>query len=566
MSRMTPSDGSDRKPKAVVLLDVDGCLLSMEALYTFLLQNQGGHYGLLMHSPLLAAELKGLAAMRDVTIAVGSNRQDMSNDHSQGFSKEFKVQKLLPGFSDEDRKILVTNFLRQYSCFPHFSQMSEDLGVHLDQFLLADIFAERQDGETFRDAESRNAEYPELKSSDFVSECPSDEKKILLIYAHLHRAALNGATELYFYDDRADILKVLLAFFSENKSLVPSGMTLYLRGHGATVPAVGETKEMVEEQSIQGFTNSHVVGSGEIDFHYKGSLHRVLSDSYRSKSKNSVEGATSLDLINGTGGIECSVPFTSEDYIKVDGQKSALEGARDSVREKVLQALTILQRKLEDPTSKMDSSKKLKHQIKYLAVKNLLEKMAACQGLGKGMTVSFEDLVQAAYLTLAASRSFQKTNRLGFIPRVLKSDTEIHIRNFLNQVGKCDEQRVKSLVDRLGGEISLNQDLINGPFGELVKNHIKEFIHSIQGFQSMHLNKDVRQKFGTLQMRVSESCKINLDTHGNLNIVFSSSPGNAPCTESDEHAAWSEYPNASSDDIASTEDDSGSEHLPTPGN
>ncbi|RNC78617.1 hypothetical protein ACGP04_01235 [Piscirickettsia salmonis] len=117
-------------------------------------------------------------------------------------------------------------------CFLFMENLSVVLGVELDRFLLADIYHGRADGASFKAKASWG--YKFRPGWDF------DEKKVSILYAQIHRAALQnpGANiEFKFYDDRRDILAHLRLFFEDNPDLMPSNVRLSLFHSRGSAPA-----------------------------------------------------------------------------------------------------------------------------------------------------------------------------------------------------------------------------------------------------------------------------------------------------------------------------------------
>jgi hypothetical protein len=110
-------------------------------------------------------------------------------------------------------------------------QVSDYLGSTLDPFLLADIYGALPSGESYAHAIDKD-----YKGSH--SDWLFDETKATIIYAQMHKSALENPNEeiiFDFYDDRGfgmrapkDILEELHEFFSKNPELIPPNVTLRL--------------------------------------------------------------------------------------------------------------------------------------------------------------------------------------------------------------------------------------------------------------------------------------------------------------------------------------------------
>ncbi|MGJ3495352.1 hypothetical protein PsalN5692_00676 [Piscirickettsia salmonis] len=118
-------------------------------------------------------------------------------------------------------------------CFPFMENLKVILGAELDRFLLADVYHGRADGASFHEKVGLGY-YLFQNGWDF------DEKKVSILYAQIHRAALQnpGANiEFKFYDDRLDILGRLRLFFEDNPDLMPSNVRLSLYQSYGSAPA-----------------------------------------------------------------------------------------------------------------------------------------------------------------------------------------------------------------------------------------------------------------------------------------------------------------------------------------
>jgi hypothetical protein len=110
------------------------------------------------------------------------------------------------------------------SCFPLYVERAHFLDVELDSFLLSDV----------KHSLPSNTSFDRIMDPDYQEEHVGwafDHSKISLIYAKIHRAAVfnpHGEVQFTFYDDRADILDGLDAFFNSNKALLPDNLVLNL--------------------------------------------------------------------------------------------------------------------------------------------------------------------------------------------------------------------------------------------------------------------------------------------------------------------------------------------------
>lgn len=108
----------------------------------------------------------------------------------------------------------------------------KNVEVNIDGYLLADLYGNCEAGENFKNAiailrkENNNSDYS-------FSSWIYDDSKVTLIYAQMHKIALQNPQSdiIYdFYDDRMggenDILNNLHEFFTKHHNLVPKNLTL----------------------------------------------------------------------------------------------------------------------------------------------------------------------------------------------------------------------------------------------------------------------------------------------------------------------------------------------------
>ena len=147
------------------------------------------------------------------------------------------------GSSRQSQKIDAINSPKKGSCFPAIEAISKYLHAELDPFLLADIYGDLADGESYRKAlialqKGEASYYNTMRSSDskLHANWVFDETKATILYAQMHKIALQYPEEqivFNFYDDRGmgpykNILGHLAIFFSTHRSLVPNNVTLSL--------------------------------------------------------------------------------------------------------------------------------------------------------------------------------------------------------------------------------------------------------------------------------------------------------------------------------------------------
>lgn len=212
----------------VYSLDFDGCL----ANYLYLSEK---------NKDILAANqflLKVMASSSNKKIVfVGSNRQGLSDDYVNSFADE------------------------RGSCYPAIQLISEVIGASLDYLLLADIFNDLPSGSSFLQA----LEYIALNNRDYTErvkekELPNwihDESKLSLIYAQMHKTALENPKEqiqFNFIDDREDLLNDLHAYFTKYPESIPKNVTLNLKRYVGPIDksGVAVTQEIIDYTPIQG--------------------------------------------------------------------------------------------------------------------------------------------------------------------------------------------------------------------------------------------------------------------------------------------------------------------------
>lgn len=217
--------------KRVLSFDFDGCLFNRD--YIFAKDKK-----VIEHNQAFLDKIKDENKNEDkgqyydkVVCLIGSNRQ----------SKEF---------DDHNRYVILMGhgLVDKGSCFPAIKEVSEYLGATLDPMLLADIFADLPDGEAYR----------RTTTPDYKGEHPRtyfDASKVALLYAQIHKAAMDDPTAeiiFDFYDDKREILDGLIQFFKKYPELMPRNVTLGLNLYDG-----GEGGALIEEFQGTGFIDSH---------------------------------------------------------------------------------------------------------------------------------------------------------------------------------------------------------------------------------------------------------------------------------------------------------------------
>lgn len=185
-------------------------------------------------------------------------------EHNQEFLQKIKVEnvhskrsKLFIGSNRQSKKIDDDNSSETGSCFFAAKQISEFLDVTLDTFLLADIYGNLSNGTSF--VRATNAADQTLSHSDYLF----DETKLTIIYAQMHKIAMENPEDLIifnFYDDRNyqegayfNILDSLTIFFTNYPDLIPHNLRLRLNHYA------GKETTLFSE----------FVGVGIIDMNYR---------------------------------------------------------------------------------------------------------------------------------------------------------------------------------------------------------------------------------------------------------------------------------------------------------
>lgn len=185
--------------------------------------------------PCLISEASEIELQREALIT--SNKILLDYIAQKQEEEQFNTNCIMNG-SNRQCKTIDDNNGRRYpsaisSVFDALPMITNKIpnGV-LDHFLLSDVFCNIPEGESWRIHRDRQWNGP-------IPGCPLEERKILLLYAQMHHAALMSrqrnlnanaeATQLTFcfVDDRKDILDALFNYFSKN-NLVPHNMKLVL--------------------------------------------------------------------------------------------------------------------------------------------------------------------------------------------------------------------------------------------------------------------------------------------------------------------------------------------------
>ncbi|WP_454780956.1 hypothetical protein [Legionella sp. WA2022007384] len=132
------------------------------------------------------------------------------------------------------------------SAFSAIETVCNDLDIIFDSFLLADLYNNLPYGTAFAKALAEVKNGNDLTNPDSSNHpyCPSDRDKVPLLFAQMQKAAIDAAAkypdeEIIFdvFDSHKHTLDYTKSFFSENKHLIPKGMTLNLNYYDGGTPS-----------------------------------------------------------------------------------------------------------------------------------------------------------------------------------------------------------------------------------------------------------------------------------------------------------------------------------------
>lgn len=227
--------------KRVLSFDFDGCLFNIN--YISADNKDVIKYNLEFLEKLKAENL----GFDQIITTIGSNRQSKTLDETNRYG--FGPQ----GLCDKG------------SCFPAIQVVNDYLGAIFDPLLLADIFADLSDGESYRRACS--PDYQGVHSETYF-----DESKLTLLYAQIQKAAMEDPTAeiIYdFYDDRGDILYGLNRCFTKYPELIPKNVTIRLNQYN------GKNEEGLISKVL-----FDIKGTGFIDTNYRQTVKDMITYSF----------------------------------------------------------------------------------------------------------------------------------------------------------------------------------------------------------------------------------------------------------------------------------------------
>ena len=213
------------------------------------------------------------------------------------------------------------------SCFPAIKDVSEYLGATFDPMLLADIFADLPDGEAYRRA----------TTPDYKGEHPQtyfDASKVALLYAQIHKSAMDDPTAeiiFDFYDDKREILDGLIQFFKKYPELMPQNLTLGLNLYDGR-----EGGALIEEIKGTGFIDSHYRETVKdmINYCFENTKRKpeykdevyVVSTSFHGPASLPEDASISPEVFKSRKALDTSFPALGAQQ-SVDEQSVVLEAA-----------------------------------------------------------------------------------------------------------------------------------------------------------------------------------------------------------------------------------------------
>lgn len=239
------------------LYDIDGCLY-----HAYKRHSDKTSHGWLIpeNESFFAAQIEEINKEQydKVVVAYGTNRQDAITN----FSNSARGGSFTPALP------VIQNYLA--------SQL--DCEVVLDPFLMADLYGDREAGESYKNILKN--EYTKQKGEKHA-EWVFDHSKVSLIYAHAWRVRQLHPTDeivIDFYDDTEGILNGLQEFFQDHPDWLPQNIILRIsRYKGNSIERIGPD----------------IKGTSEIDERYDWSV-RYLAASYDYRKKSPITTAEDL--------------------------------------------------------------------------------------------------------------------------------------------------------------------------------------------------------------------------------------------------------------------------------
>lgn len=208
---------------------------------------------------------------------------------------DFAEVRIMNGSKRQDRTtdIFYSDFRDTESCFSALIAITEEINRQLeeakhkpicycDDYLLADTYGNKPEGENFKKALKNKKNYP-------FSHWILDTSKLTILYPQMHHIASaheNDLITFMFYDsnhfEEKDALKDLRNFFKpeENLHLIPHNLNLFLQDYSGDAIKMGEAIE----------------GKGVIDYNYAENTLFMLNCAGRKNLKDKKEIDVSANL------------------------------------------------------------------------------------------------------------------------------------------------------------------------------------------------------------------------------------------------------------------------------
>lgn len=172
------------------------------------------------------------------------------------------------GFIGSNRQSIPDDFMnsgadKRGSCYPVTQRVCRAIGAEFDDFLLTDLYNNLSSGTTFKAAQALiNQESNSYDAEQVAKNKPflnwiHDESKLTLLYAQMHKVALenpNERIEFNFIDDRDDLLNQLQAYFTQYPSEIPPNVQLKLKQYRGPSDINGKpyNPQVLDYPAIQG--------------------------------------------------------------------------------------------------------------------------------------------------------------------------------------------------------------------------------------------------------------------------------------------------------------------------
>ncbi len=292
----------------IISLDFDGCLFNLSYLGS-------DDKDIIKYNKKFIDKLNAEnISFNKVFTMVGSNRQSYAKDKSSSFNNHAP------------------------SCFPAIATITGNIDkAILDNYLMADLFNDLDDGSAYKDAIENPFSFWDLSQQEHPHH-KFDDTKASLLYAQIHRAAINNPeAEIVFdfYDDRHDILYSLNNFFTQHQQ-VPQNITLRLHQYaGDEVKTIADIKGTCEVDTNYARTVKNlfkITPTAEKAAKERGISHLITSENLAACKTNSLITETkapdedvarplpTLDPSNSTVGMRRSQSHNSK--LSANGEKA----------------------------------------------------------------------------------------------------------------------------------------------------------------------------------------------------------------------------------------------------